>query len=403
MPVHFNIAAHDAKPIHLYRPLLNAEELLAGTWGAKAKTLRSAELLQTSLYAGKQDFSAIYGEHNGFVNTIIKAYNDHHHLVLRPDDVWIAILGQFNFYVNAHAEELRHYFVKHEGKKELTVKAFGNRYSVDFGALAKQMIEKIHENVVDKELKDWILPDFTTSSRNDTVVCAVLMMATLKAYFSYTMELMCGIPSVTLEGEKSDWEKLLARIDKLDEFGPEPAAWASLLRPILTRFVKAFEGEPDVDFWGRVCHYHSGGSGPTYLSGWITAFCVWTNEGKWQGPSLTGPQQSRNWLKIPKLTLDGVEYSIIDSADVPTGFCEVDVKLDDNGEVFDCMMVSGHLATRIEGEMKDSVRPLPSWFMFVKEECEDPEAVAMREFMKEMAEEYPDTWGPDSDGDPTGN
>lgn len=33
------------------------------------------------------------------------------------------------------------------------------------------------------------------------------------------MELCCGIPSVTLEGEKSDWENLLLRIDKLKEFG----------------------------------------------------------------------------------------------------------------------------------------------------------------------------------------
>jgi len=100
------------------------------------------------------------------------------------------------------------------------------------------------------------------------------------------MMLDCGIPSVNLEGEKSDWEKLLARVDKLKEFGTETKAWAALLRPIFRRFVKAFDVEPDTDFWGRVCHY-SGGSGPTYLSGWITAFCVWNNEGKWQGPPIS--------------------------------------------------------------------------------------------------------------------
>jgi hypothetical protein len=61
-------------------------------------TLRGTELLQNSFGAGEQtDFSSIIGQHNGFVHTIIKAYSDHHHLVLRPDDVWIAVLGQFNF------------------------------------------------------------------------------------------------------------------------------------------------------------------------------------------------------------------------------------------------------------------------------------------------------------------
>jgi hypothetical protein len=352
--------------------------MLAQTWGQKARTTRSKELFQTSLV--DVDFSLIRAMNNGFVDTVQSAYNQHHHLVLRPDDVWIAILGQFNFYVNAHAEELRHQFVAHEGEKKLIVHAAGTRYTVDFGNLAHQMTGVIHQNVVDKDLKDWILPNFTTTSNNDTVVCAVLMMATLKTYFSYRISLSCGIPSVTLEGEKEDWEKLLARLDKLDEFGAEPTAWAGLLRPILKRFVMAFDGEPDIDFWGRVCHVHRGGSGPSCLSGWLTAFCVWDSKGKWLGPSLNEPALT-SWTMhgtITALVLDGAVYSIIETDKIPTGFCEVDVELDDNGEIFDCMMVSGHLASQVEGKLKDTVRPLPSWFMFVKEECEDQEQVARR-------------------------
>ena len=182
------------------------------------------------------------------------------------------------------------------------------------------------------------------------------------------MMLMCGIPSVTLEGEKSDWERLLARLDKLDSFGEEPKAWAAMLRPILSRFVRAFDGKPDVDFWNRVCHYDFQGSGPTYLSGWITAFCVWSSEGKWQGLPLSGPSKNIFGETVSELVLDKVSYPVIDSDDVPVGYCEVDVKLDDNGEVLSCMMVSGHLAYSVEGKKKDTVRPLASWFMFVKGE-----------------------------------
>jgi hypothetical protein len=191
------------------------------------------------------------------------------------------------------------------------------------------------------------------------------------------MSLACGIPSVTLEGEKDDWEKLLSRLDKLPTFGPEPAAWAKLLRPILCRFVQAFDGEPDVDFWGRVCHRTRGGSGPAYLSGWITAFCPWTSEGKWQGPPLdmfespesvdTSKLSSYRYPEQSQLILDGVFYPVVDSSNIPVGFCEVDVELDDNGEMFDCLMVSGHLAHRVEGNA-DTVRPFPAWFMFTKGE-----------------------------------
>ena len=53
--------------------------------------------------------------------------------------------------VNANAKELCSHFVQHEGKKELVVEAVGTRYTVDFGALACQMTNKIHQNVC----SDW--------------------------------------------------------------------------------------------------------------------------------------------------------------------------------------------------------------------------------------------------------
>ena len=72
---------------------------------------------------------------------------------------------------------------------------------------------------------------------------------------------------------------------------------------------------------------------------------------------------------MSELVLDNISYPIIEIDNVPEGFCEVDVKLDDNGETFPCMMVSGHLAYSVDGEKKkDRIRPLASWFMFVKGE-----------------------------------
>ncbi len=64
----------------------------------------------------------------------------------------------------------------HEGQKELTVYAVGTRYTVDFGAMSKEMGRVLKENVVDKGLRDWIIPDFSTSTENDRVVSSVIMM-----------------------------------------------------------------------------------------------------------------------------------------------------------------------------------------------------------------------------------
>ena len=99
------------------------------------------------------------------------------------------------------------------------------------------------------------------------------------------MMITCGVPSVTLLGEKADWLRLLARLDRLPTLGDEPAAWAEMLRPILVRFAAAFDGSPDVTFWEHVVSRNSYMCGQDLLSGWITAFCVWDADGKWLAKS----------------------------------------------------------------------------------------------------------------------
>jgi hypothetical protein len=294
MPVTFSPSSVKLEPWSKSypEPATTADAILRGA--AIENAMKAEEILQSTfpLKGGATSASAaVVPQKNGFVHTVMDAYNHHHALVIRPDDVWICILTQFNLFLNGpgRAEALRSKFVAHEGKKELVVRAIGTRYTVDFGALAQQMTDRIHENVVDPELRAWILPAFSTTTPNDIVVGAVTMMATLRAYFDYFFCITCGIPLVRLEGEREDWEDILARIEKLKEYGPETTAWHRLLRPVLSRFVRAFSepgfaaGADNASFWQRVAHVDDGGSGPPYLTGWIAAFCVFSDGGKWMG------------------------------------------------------------------------------------------------------------------------
>jgi hypothetical protein len=225
---------------------------------------------------------------NGFVDTVIMAYTKHHALVLRPDDVWMMILLQFNFFVNANSEPLRAAFVQRQGKRKLLVKLSVG--PPDFGAMARQKTNLIEENVVDPALREWVLPIFSTTTANDTTVSAILTMATLKQYFSFNCRTGCGLPRVTLEGERSDWVNILHRLEKLKEYRIETIAWYHLLHPVVSRFVAAFdfpESPDNVDFWQRVAKHEPGGSGsPSFYSGWITAFCVLNEKGEWIGNPL---------------------------------------------------------------------------------------------------------------------
>lgn len=108
------------------------------------------------------------------------------------------------FYINAHAEELRNYFVAHEGENELKVKALGIIEMVDFGDLSREMATLMQKNVKDPELLAWITPNWSTTSDNDRTVALILILGSLQSYFNYTMACCCGIPSVTLLGKRSD-------------------------------------------------------------------------------------------------------------------------------------------------------------------------------------------------------
>jgi hypothetical protein len=211
----------------------------------------------------------------GFVNGAIRAYNEHYKLVIRPEDVWFSILTQLNAYINANAEQLRHLFVSHAGQEDLQIIDLndikGNAMlGVNWGKFAFKMSKMIADNIKDPSLREWILPTFTTTTKCDQAVASILMMSTMQKYFTYSISVCCGLPSVTLLGEKEDWMKLEEKLERLPTFGEETAEWYTLLKPVVRRFVRSFEepnSEETKDFWQRIAHYSSGGSGPTYLSG----------------------------------------------------------------------------------------------------------------------------------------
>ena len=122
----------------------------------------------------------------------------------------------------------------------------------------------IQDNVVDPELRQWILPEFTTAKEQDLVGANIVMMASMQSYFRYICAVCCGLPSVTLLGEKKNYELILQRLDKLDSYGDESTHFAKLLRPVLKRFILSFD-EPDSQevkaFWNRIFTSIESGSG----------------------------------------------------------------------------------------------------------------------------------------------
>jgi hypothetical protein len=185
-------------------------------------------------------------------------------------------------------------------------------------------------------------------------------------------------------------------------FGEEPTKWAGMLRAVLKRFVRSFEvfsteetASNDEEreelkiFWTQIASYR-GGSGPKWLSGWITAFCPFNCDGEWidkrcapGAPPPSPPAGGKTRRSGFSLVLDGEIFPIVDSKKVPSGSLEVDVKLTDNGEEVDALLVAGHLGGRViqsggsaggSEEQSPKLGLAPGWFMFIKDKAKIGEA-----------------------------
>jgi hypothetical protein len=372
MPVTIKTAPHEANKFEPRPPAKGVKELFRDDPVAQ----RAVNFISSSLTPNSDQ--AVYAQNNGFVQTVIHAYNRHYHSTIRPDDVWISILSQFSSYVNANAEQLRSKFVSHTGKKELQIEIPPTSLeNIDFNSLTSRMTNLLNQHLVDKDLKKWILPTFSTTTQVDKTVSAIIMMASMKAYFDYTGYTLCGIPSVTLDGTREDWIDLRTRLGKLAEFGESTRIWGTMIEPVVSKFIAAFDGEVDVEFWGHIASPVHMGSGSPTVGGWITAFCAFNGEGKFTGPVPENfISQEYNWninYEQQTYSLGGVRYPIIDQSEIPAARCEVDLKIIDfrTDLVFETVMVAGNMAMKVGSDEErggSRVQNLPTWFVGLMKE-----------------------------------
>lgn len=407
MPVTLQVVNHEAKAWRR-ESVPDAEKLLAESCPKHYR--RCNRLIQSSF--AEKDFSEghISPSDNGLVWAAHDAYSQHHHLVIRPEDVWFAILTQLSFYINGHAEELRSFFVAHEGQEHLQLYVD----QLDFASVADEMTHLIAKNVVDPGLRDWVMPSFSTTSDSDKVVGAILFMGAMQKYFSYGVRVVCGIPSVTLLGEAEDWKDILARIDKIELLGEQAVQFAQMLRPIVKHMVLSFESPESfevIEFWNTIIHRVSLSSGTDYLTGWLTAFCFWNEEG--EAKSLRSEM------------FGGVMYPTVDVDEVPAGTASVPITVTD-GREYEATMVAGSVGiaatssgARLEDEtspgtdptssseggeprgaqsvVRDTIQPLSGWWVCENEpagkaEAREAEKARLTKELKEMPVEDFKTW-----------
>jgi Domain of unknown function (DUF4419) len=311
---------------------------------------------------------ASYG--HGLLGTIFKAYSGHHHLILRPDDVWISIATAFGNYVVNHSEEMRSCFVEHEGRKELEVAVYSPFMEATtenhWAAFVGEMEKEIRKNVT-SDLVEWLDPGFSTTTVRDKAVSNVVLMGALKEYFSYKFMLCCGLPRITLEGSLEDWQRLVTKAEHLRDFNQETLTnWADVLVPVLQEFVNAYQGNVNPDFWERICTSQRVGSGGQQkFRGWFVVFSPFNSDGKYL-------------LRSKEEIAEDHVYCVIDDDDIVDCYISTPVTVEDHteacgdfahpdGKRYQTTFFGGLMMTQFDKE-NNSLRPTTDWGIIINEE-----------------------------------
>lgn len=237
-----------------------------------------------------KDCSMFLPRQSIFFNCMVEAFANHYSVTLSPDIIWTVISQQFSHYINLDPEKYRDKLVNHEGKMELSVETKYDLYSpkVEWDKILSDFDAQIAQNTKGN-IADVMRADFSTTGTTERIASQVMLMSTVKAFFSFVIFYHCGIPSITIEGTPDDWRKIIKKTEGFRSFDLE--WWVDDLTPILQEFVKAAEGNANNDFWRNIVKKDrpkgmkdSGCGGfekdATELDGWFLKFIPFSNSGR---------------------------------------------------------------------------------------------------------------------------
>jgi len=224
----------------------------------------------------------VYRDHNydkGFFSTIYQAYKNHWVLVTTPEDWWFTLVRKVALDIdnNADKKEIRDFFVNHDGKKELVVDMGSSVYSANYSGFFDQMAGKIAESIEKPEYVNAMSSDFGTSTKTHKIVANIALMSSVQDYFSYTGNILCGIPKVDMQGSENDWLKLKTKIENLKEY-LQPisnimgqAKWWPLAESVAQKLIDTYQGNPDKAWWQKIVTKPGsvGCGGPVTFDGWF--------------------------------------------------------------------------------------------------------------------------------------
>ena len=309
-------AVDPVEPVRSHLPSLSMED--------RKRHLFSSADRSAKWIAGSSSGRLVEADGHAFAEAFVRAWNEHRPVRVSPDAVWMVLLETLQRRVDSDTNGCRSDMVRHaSGRKDLVASLPSDfmehqTEASSWPPVVAQLLDSMDRHVVGGRNRA-VLPRFSTTTSDRAMATRIRVLAVYKSYFNYVGELMCGIPSVTLEGTASDWRLLRGRLSVLDACGLHP--WVVRMGEILDQFVSAAEGRPSREFWRSFVRYTPAdgdcGGTPT-VDGWITLFFPPVQR---KGANLAVPRSmdytgefsdhGEAPFTVPNAGPNGAEYSLV--------------------------------------------------------------------------------------------
>lgn len=268
----------------------------------------------------------IYTRDNGFIETLQYCYDEHRPLKLSPDHIWTLICQATSIHINQHYDSLKNIIFTDEKKEELIIRNDSLENNARYwGTLIKDFCNET-KNHTRNDLYDFFVPNFSTTTPVQTTVYQITLLESYKKKFSYVGETGCGIPQITIMGNKEDWIWIFDHLSDLDKLGL--TWWGKELRPIIKEFINVFDDKINVSFWDSI-YKDAAEYGAFYISGWIIKFFPYlpTTGEDFLGYTSEGKGKYELVYRLnPYLHGNDYKLSTLGTESFPSGLSQIDIK-----------------------------------------------------------------------------
>jgi len=208
--------------------------------------------------------------HTNYLSYLQDCWANHYGIIVSPDIIWQLVLSEISGHIKDNSEAYRSLFTTSDNKVKISVPT-ADPELIDLNLITKELRKLVPTDI------NIFIPEFTTTTSTSKLAFMATFADAMTPYYSYSMYL-CGIPKVSIIGDKEDWDKISLNLNALKDILTEDNITEYINRVIvvINNIISQYD-EVDKDFIKDIFKLvNCGSGGQVQAYGWLTDLFIKT-------------------------------------------------------------------------------------------------------------------------------